>query len=223
MASSLVQVQKTSLRERVGRSLRAAILSGEMTPGEVYSAPSLGSRFGVSATPVREAMLDLVREELVEIVPNKGFRVTTVGDADLDQITELRMLVEPAAVAKATPFIPEADLPGVRGLAHRTVDCALAEDLLGYAEADQAFHLQLISYAGNSRITTLIADLRTRTRLFGLVALQEDGELVLAAREHLAIVDAVSARDAGAVEDLMRGHIGRTRGRRSVPRRDAGG
>src|SRR5439155_3131698 len=96
--TGIVQLEKVSIRERVGRALRAAIVSGEMEPGTVYSAPSLGARFGVSATPVREAMIDLVREGLVEIVPNKGFRVTAIDEADLDQITELRLLIEPPVV-----------------------------------------------------------------------------------------------------------------------------
>ncbi|ALL79462.1 GntR family transcriptional regulator (plasmid) [Pseudonocardia sp. EC080610-09] len=218
MASSLVQVEKVSLRERVAHALREAILAGEMEAGTVYSAPSLGSRFGVSATPVREAMLDLVREELVEIVPNKGFRVTVMDDLDLDQITELRMLVEPSICAKATPLVPEEDFPELRALAGRTVDAALAGDLLGYGETDRTFHVRLVSYAGNRRITELIADLRTRTRIYGLAALQERGELVESAREHLTIVDALTGRDPAAVMGLLRRHIGRTRGLRSVPR-----
>ena len=63
---ALAHLEKVSHRDRVGAALRAAIVSGAMEPGVVYSAPSLGARFGVSATPVREAMIDLTREGLVE-------------------------------------------------------------------------------------------------------------------------------------------------------------
>ncbi|HLH46617.1 MAG TPA: GntR family transcriptional regulator, partial [Acidimicrobiales bacterium] len=79
-----------SLREGVADALRAAVVSGEMRPGVVYSVPSLAAQFGVSPTPVREAMLDLLKEGLVESVRNKGFRVTEVTDAQLDEITGLR-------------------------------------------------------------------------------------------------------------------------------------
>ncbi len=61
-----------SYRERVADALRAALIAGELRPGEVYSAPGLATRFGVSATPVREALLDLAKEGLVDVVPNKG-------------------------------------------------------------------------------------------------------------------------------------------------------
>src|SRR6478752_2228299 len=90
--------QRENLRDSVANALRAAVISGELEPGQVYSAPMLGARFGVSATPVREAMLDLVREGLVISLRNKGFRVTEVSDADLDDLASLRQLVEPPTI-----------------------------------------------------------------------------------------------------------------------------
>lgn len=217
MALSLVQVQKVNLRDRVGHALRAAIISGEMEPGVVYSAPSLGARFGVSATPVREAMLDLVREDLVEIVPNKGFRVTEIGEADLDQITQIRLLIEPPAVRQVASIIPDDDFPELRELARNIVTGAESGDLVEYTEADQVFHLRLISYANNPRMTNLVSDLRTHTRLFGLAALRERGELVDVAREHLDIVDTLETRDPDAVETILREHIKQVRGRWAQP------
>ncbi len=75
--------RQMSLRETVTERLRTSIISGDLVEGELYSAPSLGAAFGVSATPVREAMMDLVREGLVETVKNKGFRITGMTDAEL--------------------------------------------------------------------------------------------------------------------------------------------
>ena len=145
--TNLRQIEQISLREQVAGALRAAIVSGELEPGDVYSAPALGAKFGVSATPVREAMLDLVRENLVTTVPNKGYRVTTMDEADLDDITELRMLVEPPLTAQITPDVPAGDMPALRELAQAIVDGALAGDLVAYTEADRAFHLKLLEYA----------------------------------------------------------------------------
>lgn len=213
MTTSLNPLDKLRLRDRVGQALRAAIISGEMQAGQVYSAPSLGARFGVSATPVREAMLDLVRENLVEVVPNKGYRVTEVSEKDLDDVTELRLLIEPPVVRDVAAIIPAADFGELRDLAQAIVDRAGEGDLVGYTAADQLFHLRLLSYADNPRITDLIADLRAHTRLLGLSALLEQGELVGVAHEHHAIVDALEARDPEAVERLMRDHISQVRGR----------
>jgi DNA-binding GntR family transcriptional regulator len=211
-ASSITQLPKSSLREQVSNALRAAIISGEMPPGELFSAPSLAARFGVSATPVREAMLDLVKEGMVTIAPNKGFRVTQVDDAQLDEITAIRRLLEPPTVRQVTPVIPDADLPLLRAMAQEIVDGAEAGDLIAYTQTDRAFHLKLLSYAGNARLVELVSDLRAQTRLLGLTSLLADGGLVASAREHLTIVELIASRDPDAVEDLMRRHIDHIRG-----------
>ncbi|MGW4123302.1 GntR family transcriptional regulator [Nocardia sp. NPDC004711] len=211
------QVEKVSLREKVSRALRAAIIAGEMEPGVVYSAPTLGARFGVSATPVREAMQDLARENLISIVPNKGFRVTEVAEKDLDDITRIRLLLEPPVVREVTPLIPESDIPHLRALAEKIVEGAESGDLVEYTAADQIFHLTLLGYADNPRLNDLVSDLRDHTRLFGLGSLAQKGELVDVAREHLTIVDLLESRDQDAVEHFLRDHIQQARGRWAKP------
>lgn len=201
-----------SVRGRVGRALRAAIISGEMSPGEVYSAPHLGDRFGVSATPVREAMLDLIKEGLVERMPNRGFRVTQIDGATMDEIAQLRELLEPPVVRDVVATIPEADLPGLRERAERIVTHAAENDLLGYLDADTAFHLSLLRYAGNQRLLRLVEDLRAQARLSGISTLAERGELAASASEHVQIVDGIQARDPERVYALMLAHIRHTRG-----------
>ncbi len=206
-ARSITPLEKANLRERVLRALRAAIISGELTPGEVYSAPSLAATFGVSATPVREAMLDLARENLVAVVPNKGFRVTVVDEEQLDQITAIRKLLEPPVVAEVTALIPAEDFAGLRRLAQEIVDGARAGDLAQYTEADNEFHLRLLAYSGNQRLVDLVAGLRGQTRLVGLASLLDRGQLVSSAREHLELMDLMEQRDAAAVAVFMIRHI----------------
>ncbi|GAA3287346.1 GntR family transcriptional regulator [Arthrobacter citreus] len=200
-------IRKTNLRETVARALRAAIISGEMVPGVVYSAPSLGARFGVSATPVREAMLDLVRENLVTVEPNKGFRVTEVSEEDLDQMAAIRLLLEPPVVRSIVSEVPAADLPRLREMAQEIVDRASAADLVGYTDADREFHLRLLDYSGNRRLVELVADLRSHSRLLGLNALVESNELSPSAEEHLKMVDLIEQGKAEELEELMRSHI----------------
>lgn len=199
--------KREGLRVRVAQALRAAIVSGEMEPGDVYSAPSLGERFGVSATPVREALLDLVGEGMMTTVPNKGFRVTEVSERDLAEITDLLLLVEPPAVRRAVASVPGRDVPALRALARDIVDRAEAGDLIAYHEAERRFHLRLLDHAGNQRIVDLVAGLRDQTRLLDLAPLVEQGALVAAAAEHLELVDLIVAGDGAAAEALMRRHL----------------
>lgn len=199
--------KQPSIRDTVKSALRAAIISGEMQPGRVYSAPSLGEQFGVSATPIREAMLDLVREGLVIALPNRGFQVTEVSQRDLYEVTELRLMLEPPAIERATPNVPADAFPALRRQAAAIVEGAESGDLIGYLSADSDFHLALLQYAGNARLTELVASLRSQTRLFGLSALSEQGRLTASAREHEAMLDAIEARDAVRARELVHAHI----------------
>ncbi|MER6381154.1 GntR family transcriptional regulator [Streptomyces sp. NPDC001250] len=203
--------RRSSYRERVADALRAALIAGELRPGEVYSAPSLAARFGVSATPVREAMLDLVKEGLVATVPNKGFRVTAVSDKQLDEYTHIRALIEIPTVAALARTADRVSLEALRPAAREIVSAAAAGDLIAYVEADTRFHLGLLALAGNTHLVEVVADLRGRSRLYGLTALVQAGRLLASAEEHLQLLDALLERDEKAVHAIMTRHLGHVR------------
>ncbi|MGH8828130.1 MAG: GntR family transcriptional regulator [Jiangellaceae bacterium] len=203
--------QRTSLREQVADALRAAVVSGNMKPGQVYSAPALAARFGVSATPVREAMLDLAKQGLVEVVRNKGFQVTTMSNADLDHITEIRLLLEPPAAAAVASSPRPDDATELLPLARAIVDAAASGDLIAYVEADRAFHTRLLTLSGNQRLVDIVDDLRAQTRLYGLSGLAERGALAASAGEHLTMCELLASGDGAGLEELLRTHIGHVR------------
>ncbi|MBB2915231.1 DNA-binding GntR family transcriptional regulator [Streptosporangium becharense] len=204
--------ERQSLREQVAHALRAALITGEMRPGMVYSAPVLAAQFGVSATPVREAMLDLAKEGLVEAVRNKGFRVTELSERDLDELTEIRRLIEVPTVAQLADPARASSFEELRPLAQQIVDAAEHGDLLAYVDADIRFHLELLSLGGNAHLVEVVRDLRNRARLYGLSALHRSGGLTDSAREHLTLLTLLSAGDSGGAERLMREHIRHVRG-----------
>ena len=200
-----------SLREQVSHALRAALVAGELRPGAVYSAPVLANGFGVSATPVREAMLDLAKEGLVEVVRNKGFRVTELSEADLDAFNEIRALIEIPVVTGLARTAQRDQLEALRPVAESIVEAARERDLIAYVEADQAFHLGLLALSGNRHLVDVIADLRNRSRLYGLPALADAGTLAASAGEHLVMLDHLVRGDVEQVEQLMRAHLGNVR------------
>lgn len=203
---------RESLREQIANALRAAIVAGQMRPGVLYSVPTLAERFGVSATPVREAMLDLAKEGMVDSVRNKGFRITELADSDLDEITQLRALIEVPTVTGLAATITAEDVEALRPLAQAIVDGAAEGDLARYLEEDRRFHLQLLALAGNRRLVDVVGDLRSQTRLYGLGALVEQERLTASAAEHLELLDALLAHDAEWTETVMRRHIAHVRG-----------
>lgn len=204
--------RKPNFRERVVDVLRAALIAGELRPGQVYSAPALAPRLGVSATPVREAMLELVKEGMVDVVPNKGFRIKAVSEKELDEYTHVRSLIEiPTTVGLAATADPD-DLKALRPIAQEIVLSAGKGDLIAYVEADLRFHLGLLALAGNDHLVEVVRDLRRRARLYGLTALVQAGRLEDSAMEHLELLDALLARDEDAVREVMTRHLGHVRG-----------
>jgi len=211
--ASFNRVAAISFREKVTSELRAAVISGRMSPGTVYSAPTLAEEFGVSPTPVREAMVDLCSEGLVEAVRNKGYRVTDVSDKDLDDITDLRLMIEPPACHRAVEAATAQDIARLRELADRIVDGARRGDLIQYVDEDREFHLALLALSGNPRIVKTASELRAQTRLYGLSRLAQSGRLESSAAEHHTIVDLVAAGDGPGVEAALVRHIGHVRGK----------
>jgi DNA-binding GntR family transcriptional regulator len=211
-ASITPLADRPSLRVEILGALRAALISGRMRPGVVYSVPLLAAEFGVSATPVREAMLDLAKEGLVEAIRNRGFRVTEPTDRVLDEITELRALIEvPTVVGLAETAQPDL-LEALRPVAQEIIATAREHDLAGYLESDRRFHLQLLALSGNEQLVETVRRLRDRTRLYGLEELMAQGRLLASAEEHVELLDALLARDTDRAREVMARHIGHIRG-----------
>ncbi len=213
--------ERQSLREQVAHALRAALITGEMRPGVVYSAPVLAAQFGVSATPVREAMLDLAKEGLVEIVRNKGFRVVRPSEEELDQIFEVRMMLEVPAITRiAATGVPPEVLDQLDKLADETVRCAEGMDVTGQVTADNDFHLALLAQARNRPLLDIVRVLRAKSRLCGLDSPEKGERLLERSREHSRLITLLRARDVCGVQDLMARHISAVRDLRSDDGRD---
>src|SRR5699024_6982425 len=138
-------LKKVSLRDQALTVVRQAIVSGEVGPGEIYSASALATRLGVSNSPVREAMLTLVHQGIVEPVRNRGFRVLPISDHDLDEIGEMRRMLEiPGAVA-LVDRADDADIEALRPIAEEIEEAAQAGDVTGFLASDRRFHLELLA------------------------------------------------------------------------------
>lgn len=200
-----------NLRETVLEQLRTAIITGEIAEGALVSAPTLGQALGVSATPVREAMMDLSREGLVETIKNKGFRVTTMSDKELDDLAAIRLLIEPPSMPAAVGRISEDGFDELERMADACLVAAETEDLQEYLRYDREFHHFVLSHIDNPQLTELATSLRTRTRLYGLKALAETGRLSPSAHEHHELIRLLRDGNGAGAEQLMREHIGHAR------------
>ncbi|MGW6708640.1 GntR family transcriptional regulator [Streptomyces sp. NPDC054956] len=202
------KVSRHSVRGQILDALRAALVEGDLVPGEIYSGPALGERFGVSATPVREAMAQLALEGAVECLPNRGFRVLTRTPGELAELAEVRALLEvPVMLRLARTVEPEA-WAALRPVAAATAEAAAAGDLARYADTDRAFHRAVLGLAGNGQLLLVADDLHRRSQwpLPGAARVRR-ADLVADAAEHTALLDALVAGDLPVVESLVREHF----------------
>lgn len=203
-------VKGKSLREQVVASLRWSIFIGELPPGRQFSVPVLAEQFGVSPTPVREAVLDLVQQGLVVALANRGFQVVSPTMDYLRQAMQVRRLLElPAMVEIAQTVTPEQIAP-LRELADAIMQAAVNGDMRGLVETDYVFHWQLTSLCGNPVLTNLIEEMRSRGRVVVIPAISRLHSLVEIAQEHIDLLTAMAEHDLPTVERVTLAHMDRT-------------
>ncbi|MCK7625494.1 GntR family transcriptional regulator [Streptomyces sp. RS10V-4] len=201
-----------SVRGQVLDALRRALTEGQLLPGEVYSAPALAERYGVSATPVREAMQQLAGEGAVEVVPNRGFRVSERSPRDLAELAEVRTMLEVPALVRLARAVPPERWEELRPLADEGVAAAARGDLAGYADADHAFHRALMALTGNCRLTQVAGELLRRAQWSaGGGSRPRTAELLADASEHTALLDALIAGEHAVAERIAREHLSAAR------------
>lgn len=202
-------LRQTNLRDQALSILKLRLVSGDLAPGQIYSASALAEELGVSNSPVREAMLTLVNQGLMETVRNRGFRVVHFNDKERHNVYELRLLLEVPSMAKLARLNSRvaAHKEEFSQIASNMVNYAKEGDIAGYLEMDRQFHLGLLSLLDNEPLVTMVENLRDQSRQYGLKALRESGGLVKSAEEHQPILDAMLAGDNERTTQLMTNHL----------------
>ncbi|MCP4383037.1 MAG: GntR family transcriptional regulator [Hyphomicrobiales bacterium] len=192
------------LAQRAYHSVRAMILSRSLNAGEIVSEDRIASELSISRTPVREALLLLQSEGLIEKEMNQPFRVRLVSNREYFQTMRLRELLEGEAIAMATGKIDPDILADVNAdmLKLEADPSASAE---AHWAADEKLHDMIADASGNDVMASMIRDLRVTTRIFELSGLpsrfRPDTE------EHLDIIAKLKAGEPGAAQVSIRAHI----------------
>jgi DNA-binding GntR family transcriptional regulator len=211
-SGALSLVSGPSLREQARQVIRGLIITGQMQPDQLYSVPRLATDLGVSATPVREALLDLAREGLLESVRNRGFRVVSLSSSELNDIFAIRVLLEVPSVAEiARAGLTPAQIKQLRDLAGATKRAADDGNLIEFLETDRQFHVGLIATLGNKPLADLVETLRDRVRLHDFKNGSTRKYIAQSASEHFQLLDALSKQDEAAAVAVMRRHLERSR------------
>lgn len=194
------------LREIVFESMRDAILSGVLQPGERLMEIQLAEEMGVSRTPVREAIRKLELENFVVMIPRKGAYVAGVSSKDVADVFEIRSALEGLAAGLAAERITEDELEQME----RVLFCRSNEgdmDLEEVVKTDTDFHALVYSASRNDRLIQILANLREQIQRFRSTSLAVPGRNKLALEEHRAIVDALRNHDSEEAQALAIAHI----------------
>jgi DNA-binding GntR family transcriptional regulator len=195
-----------NLREQVLQQVRAEIISGQSVPGMMYSVPTLAEELGVSTTPVREALLELARNGLIEPVRNRGFRVVEPTLEDLHELFEVRELLEVRA-AEILALRPQKKLDDLRRLADDVRHALDTDGVHGYLEADRRFHHAFIAAAGNVLLTEMAMAARDKMRLYGISSPAGLDRQAASVAEHHKLVELAVAGDVKSIKALLKEHI----------------
>ncbi len=197
------------LYEDVAERLREQIFAHELAPGSWLDEQSLALAFGISRTPMREAIKVLASEGLVTTKMNKGAYVTEVERRDLEQIFTVLSLLEGEAAKETALRATEAELTQLDDLHHRLEKAAADRDLEQFFEINVRFHEKIQEIAANPWMNGVINDLRKVLKLQRRDSLSRSGRLLSSLVEHREILQAILKRDPLAAEAAMRKHLAR--------------
>jgi DNA-binding GntR family transcriptional regulator len=197
---------------RAYTSLKQAVLSGGFRPGEVVTLRALATRLAIGDTPVREAVKRLISEGAFEGLPNRSARVPLLDRREIQQILELRILLESNAAALAAQNITLHQIEQLRALHKAMGTAVVADDSQAYGKYNMAFHFEIYRIADNKTLATLIEALWLRmapfvSRTRSLITSDAGEAWQVACGSHEALLTAMQTRDAEAARAAMRADL----------------
>ena len=201
--------QSMPLRDAVFMSLRKAILTGKIKPGERLTEVKLGKLLGTSRTPIREAIRLLEQENLVTIIPGSGARVSRMTVSDLQDVMEVRSALEQLSAGLACERITEAEKKELYEAYNAFVRSTQSEDSIMIADADVRFHNLILKAAKNQKLGKILDGLADNIYRYRYEFIREDGHYEDLVREHKELYEAVISGNREVAEKAARGHIAR--------------
>ena len=197
----------SSATERIVESITSAIVERRLMPGTKLAEQQIADIFSVSRTIVRQALNQLSRDRLVTLEPARGAHVAAPSVEEARQVFEVRKMVESAMVKQLCAAITDEQVAALRQHLKHEAGAVARTDVAGRTRLLADFHVVLARMLGNEVLAELLADLLSRCSLIALMY-QSSHSAEHSAEEHVAIVDALAARDARAATRLMEAHLG---------------
>lgn len=205
--NALAQIDTKSLRERVLDTLREAIVTGDLKPGQPLHENDLALQLGVSRAPLREAFQILSREGLVETVPYKGAFVTPLTRQGVEELYSLRCALEQFALQRIIATDPDAAAAALRQIFADMLAAAENGDLKSVNLIDRRFHDTLIELSRHQLLAQSWSMVTLRVRQVMALRNRRNSDLTQIAYNHVPIIDAIAAKDEARARSLIQAHV----------------
>ena len=207
MSNNMMINEYLPLREVVFNTLRDDILRGELEPGERLMEIHLAEKLGVSRTPVREAIRKLELEGLVKMIPRRGAVVASITISDLEDVLEVRKVLEQLTVKLACEKITDEEIALLKKYHEEFAKAINTNDLTSLAEKDVSFHDVIYNASHNNRLIQILNNLREQMYRYRLEYIKDRQKRKLLVSEHEKILNAVMNRDSTTAEAAIDAHI----------------
>lgn len=193
-----------TLREKILESIRDAIISGSISSGSRVSEPELAERFGISRTPIREALRQLESEGYLTVIPRKGAVVSAFTQKDVEEFYAIKSILEGYAAKLACSRLSDKEIERLQTINKRLDELAGQGDIKQFFRIHSDFHDLFIKAADNDKLREMINLLVTRFQRLRLMSLSQPGRMAVSVTEHEKIITAFKERNCEAAELLVR-------------------
>ncbi|MHB8189230.1 MAG: GntR family transcriptional regulator [Ferrimicrobium sp.] len=196
-----------TLTDQVAATLREQILAGKRRPGTLYSVYRIAEELNVSRTPVREAVLRLAEAGMIRFERNRGFRVLRTSIHELQEVFQLRILLEVPAAYRAAQVADKALMEGISNYLTQMRQAAVKHDEFLFMNHDRSLHELVLGASQNKQLVTLVHNLRLTTMTLGASTVDRSRTLEDIANEHQPLVDAIIQNDSPGAGSAMYHHV----------------
>ncbi len=194
---------------KIYSDLRTELVSLQRRPGEVISEAEIALSYGVSRTPVREAILKLSDEGLLEIFPQSGIFVSRIPIAALPEAILIRKALEATTAQLAAERATSSQILVLHSILERQREANAARDRDAFHQADEMFHATIAEVAGYPGIWTLIQQVKVHVDRYRRLTLPQEGRIGRTIAEHEAILDAIESHDPAGARAALEFHLER--------------
>lgn len=201
-----------TLKDIIYENIKGLLNSGGIEPNRIYSANHFAEKLGVSRTPARDALLQLVNEGILVAVQSRGFKIKDFSEKEIRDFFETRKIIELYALEKLVTEPDEQTLGKLHNILNNMCRLRELENVADFIEADKEFHMEIIRRYGNLFLVSILENIRSLISIFGQRAVSYKGRFQEVIQEHRLILSALQKRNKAEALSAMRKHLENTEG-----------